>query len=135
MMLSRLTCRDSPAHDASMADPGHFPLTDSTREGVAARFRALGEPMRLRILERLFESPASVGEILDAVGGTQANISKHLALLHAGGLVGRRKDGTRTVYSIADPTLMKICSIVCDGVVREARERAEAILGASRRRR
>ena len=85
------------------------------------RFRALSEPMRLKILRRLFRSEASVGEILETVGGTQANVSKHLDLLHGAGLVERRKDGTRTVYSIADPTLLKICSIVCDEVERETR--------------
>ena len=63
------------------------------------RFRALSEPMRLKILRRLFRSEASVGEILEEVGGTQANVSKHLAVLHGSALVDRRKDGTRTVYS------------------------------------
>jgi DNA-binding transcriptional ArsR family regulator len=112
----------------------HLDMPDAARERVASRFRALGEPMRLRMLQRLFRGPASVGEILDSVGGTQANVSKHLALLHNEGLVERRKDGTRTVYSIADPTLLKICSIVCDEVEREARESTRAILGTTRRR-
>jgi DNA-binding transcriptional ArsR family regulator len=95
-------------------------LSDAARDRIAARFRALGEPTRLKILERLFRAPASVGEVLDFVGGTQANVSKHLALLHAGGLVGRRKKGLRTVYSIADPTLERICEIVCGAVSKEA---------------
>ena len=97
------------------------------------RFRALSEPMRLKILRRLFRSDASVGEILEDVGGTQANVSKHLSVLHGSALVDRRKDGTRTVYRIADPTLLKICSIVCDGVERDAREKANAILGRPKR--
>jgi DNA-binding transcriptional ArsR family regulator len=116
-----------------MTIQARLPLTDAACEEVAARFRALSEPMRLKILRRLFRSEASVGEILENVGGTQANVSKHLAVLHGSGLVARRKDGTRTVYSIADPTLMKICSIVCEGVEREAREKAQAILGPARR--
>ncbi len=102
------------------------PLSERARERIAERFRALGEPMRLKILERLFRSPASVGDILGSVGGTQANVSKHLAVLHAGGLVRRRRDGLKTVYSIADPTLERICAIVCDAVARGAREEAEA---------
>ncbi|MGE5344380.1 MAG: ArsR/SmtB family transcription factor, partial [Acidithiobacillales bacterium] len=87
---------------------GHLDLTDAAREKVAARFRALGEPTRLRILERLFRGSASVTEILDFVGGTQANVSKHLSLLHAAGLLSRAKSGTRTLYAISDPTLNKI---------------------------
>ncbi len=116
-----------------MAMNAHLPLTDAACDEVALRFRALSEPMRLKILRRLFRSEASVGEILEEVGGTQANVSKHLAVLHGSALVARRKDGTRTVYSIADPTLLKICSIVCEGVEREAREKAVAILGRGRR--
>ncbi len=91
--------------------------------------------MRLKILERLFRSPASVGEILSAVGGTQANISKHLGLLRAGGLVGRRRQGLKTVYAIADPTLERICAVVCDAVTRDARDEARAVLPGGRLRR
>ena len=121
------------ADDRHMAMHAHLPLTDAGCEEVAMRFRALSEPMRLKILRRLFRSEASVGEILEEVGGTQANVSKHLSVLHASALVGRRKNGTRTVYRIADPTLLKICSIVCDGVEREVRDKADAILGRPRR--
>ncbi len=116
-----------------MAIHAHLPLTDAGCEEVAMRFRALSEPMRLKILRRLFQGEASVGEILEEVGGTQANVSKHLSVLHGSALVERRKDGTRTVYRIADPTLLKICSIVCDGVERDARQKADAILGRTRR--
>lgn len=110
-------------------------LSDRARERIAERFRALSEPMRLKILERLFRSPASVGEILASVGGTQANVSKHLALLHAGGLLERRRQGLKTVYSIADPTLERICAIVCEAVTREARDEAQAVAEPARRRR
>jgi ArsR family transcriptional regulator len=106
-----------------------LPATDAGCEEVALRFRALSEPTRLKILRRLARGEASVGEIVDEVGGTQANVSKHLAVLHGSALVSRRKDGTRAVYRIADPTLLKICSMVCEGVEREARDWSDAILG------
>jgi len=111
------------------------PLSDRARELMAVRFRALGEPMRLKILERLFRSPASVGEILSTVGGTQANVSKHLAVLRTGRLVRGRKDGNRTVYSISDPALERLCAVVCEAVSREARAEAKAVAGAQNRRR
>lgn len=110
----------------------HVALSDRARERVAARFRALGEPMRLRILEVLFARPASVGEVVDEVGGTQANVSKHLNLLYAEGLVSREKEGTRTVYSVADPAIQRICAIVCGSVERDARREAEEISGPTR---
>lgn len=102
-------------------------LTARARERMAARFRALGDPTRLNILERLFRSPASVGELIEHVGSTQANVSKHLAVLRSQGLVGSRKDGNRTVYSIADPSLERICAVVCAAVGREARAEADAV--------
>jgi DNA-binding transcriptional ArsR family regulator len=112
----------------------HLPETDTGCEAVASRFRALSEPMRLKILRRLARSEASVGEILREVGGTQANVSRHLAVLFASGLVDRRKDGLRTLYRIADPALLAICTIVCEGVERGARDRASAILLPDRRK-
>jgi DNA-binding transcriptional ArsR family regulator len=115
---------------ARAAEP-HLPATDAGCEEVATRFRALSEPMRLKILRRLARSEASVGEILLEVGGTQANVSRHLAVLYGSALVDRRKDGTRTVYRIADPALLAICTIVCEGVERGARARADAILGTA----
>ena len=111
------------------------PLTDRTRERMAARFRALGDPTRLRILERLFRSPASVGEILGEVGGTQANVSKHLAVLRSGGLVRRHREGSRTIYRIGDASLERICAAVCDAIGDEAREESEAIALSNPRRR
>lgn len=129
--------------DASLAgDPGYavgvspaIPLTDRARERMAARFRALGDPTRLNILERLFRAPASVGELLSHVGGTQANVSKHLGVLRAQGLVGRRKHGNRTVYSIADPSLERICTVVCAALGRDARAEADALAPRRVRRR
>lgn len=122
----------APGYACAMAPP--VPLTDRARELIAERFRAMGEPTRLKILERLFRSPASVGEILESVGGTQANVSKHLGVLHAGSLVRRRKAGNRIVYSIADPSLERICAVVCEAVSRNARSDADAVGGRPRRR-
>jgi DNA-binding transcriptional ArsR family regulator len=102
---------------------------------MALRFKALGEPMRLKILERLFRSPASVSEILDASGGTQANVSKHLGVLRSGGLVRRRREGNRIVYWIADPSIERLCAVVCDAVGREAQEDARAMAPVFARKR
>ncbi len=106
-----------------------LPATDAGCERVAVRFRALSEPTRLKIVRRLALGEACVGEIVAAVGGTQANVSKHLGVLRASDLVARTRRGPRTVYRLADPALLRMCSIVCEGVERGARERAAAVLG------
>jgi DNA-binding transcriptional ArsR family regulator len=80
---------------------------------VAERFRLIGEPMRIRLLDRLRAGDASVGELAEALEASQQNISKHLAALHRAGVVGRRKSGTSVVYSIADDSIFLLCDIVC----------------------
>lgn len=125
----------SPFFDYALGVAPPSPLTDRARERMAFRFKALGEPTRLKILERLFRSPASVSEILEATGGTQANVSKHLAVLRSGGLVRRKKEGIRSVYWIADPSLERLCAVVCDAVGREAQEEARALAPVAARRR
>ena len=52
---------------------------------MAARFKLLGEPMRLKILQAVCREPRSVNDIVAATGSTQANVSKHLASPAAGG--------------------------------------------------
>jgi DNA-binding transcriptional ArsR family regulator len=103
------------------------PLPDAVVELVAQRFRVLGEPMRIKVLDRLSEGGASVGELQAALGASQQNISKHLGILHAAGMVSRTKDGNRTVYEISDPAVYELCDHVC-GSLRRRYAELEAIL-------
>jgi len=98
------------------------PLTEPLMELVAQRFRVLGEPMRLRLLDRLRDGDATVGELQDALGASQQNVSKHLGILHAAGMVSRNKQGNRTVYAIGDPSVFELCDQVCGGVRRQINE-------------
>jgi DNA-binding transcriptional ArsR family regulator len=107
--------------------PVSHPLPDSLVELVAQRFRVLGEPMRIKLLDALREGSASVSELQDAVGASQQNVSKHLALLHGAGMVSRTKQGNRTVYAISDPSAFELCDQVCGGVRRQLQE-LEAIM-------
>jgi DNA-binding transcriptional ArsR family regulator len=104
------------------------PLPDDLVELVARRFRVLGEPMRIKLLDRLREGPATVGELQRATGASQQNVSKHLGVLLGAGLVGRAKDGNIARYSIADDGVFELCEHVCGGLRRQLDE-LEAILG------
>src|SRR4029450_9466539 len=78
------------------------------REGPAAlaqRFPPLADATRLGLLQSIFERERSVQELCDLTGASQANASKHLALLLEQGLVARRRDGLYTRYRLADPAL------------------------------
>ena len=96
-------------------------LPGATLELVARRFRYLGEPFRLRILQSLSESAKTVTELVEALEANQPNVSKHLNLLLEGGLVAREKQGTSSVYSIADPMVFTLCDLVCSSVMERTR--------------
>lgn len=91
-------------------------------ELVARRFRMLGEPYRLRLLQVLEAGDKTVGELVVALEGNQPNISKHLQMLYDAGLVSRRRESTSIYYSIADPMVFKLCELVCRSTAEKARE-------------
>jgi DNA-binding transcriptional ArsR family regulator len=92
-------------------------------ELIAQRFRALGDATRLALLQALFERERTVQDLCAVTRASQANTSKHLALLLDQGLVARRRDGLFTRYRIADRTLERLCRVVCGSLA----ERHEAV--------
>jgi DNA-binding transcriptional ArsR family regulator len=95
------------------------PLPDGLVELIAQRFRVLGEPMRIRLLDSLRDGPATVAELQASTGASQQNVSKHLGMLLEAGLVRRAKDGNRAYYSIADDSLFELCEQVCGSLRRQ----------------
>lgn len=93
--------------------PKHRPLNEDALQLVAARFAVLSEPMRLRLIQSLFDGERNVTELVEATGGTQANISRHLQTLTAAHILARRKEGLQVFYRISDPTIPKLCELVC----------------------
>jgi len=82
-------------------------------EAVARRFRLLGEPVRLELLSVLHdEGEMAVGDLVDATGHRQANVSKHLTRMAEEGLLTRHQDGLYVYYAVADPTLAALCQLV-----------------------
>jgi ArsR family transcriptional regulator len=88
------------------------PLTTDELGRLAGRFKLLGEPMRLKILQAVCHDPLTVNEIVAATGSTQANVSKHLALLATGGILERKKDGQCVYYGMKDRLVMQLCELV-----------------------
>lgn len=103
------------------------PLPEPLIELVAQRFRVLGEPMRIKLLDHLRDGDATVGDLQEALGASQQNVSKHLGVLHGAGMVSRSRRGNRVVYSISDPSVFELCEQVCGGVRRQVAE-LDAIL-------
>jgi len=111
--------------------PMPHPLPDALVELIAERFRTIGDPTRIRILERLQDGEASVQELAEHVGTSQQNVSKHLGVLARVGIVGRRKEGTFAYYRITDASVFAICEQVCGAVQRDISQLAAAIEGAN----
>lgn len=91
----------------------HLALTPDVLVLVAERFKALAEPARLHILARLRRGELTVTELVDQTALGQANVSKHLQLLHTLGFVSRRKDGLFVYYALADKGVFQLCDIMC----------------------
>ncbi|MGQ9896354.1 MAG: ArsR/SmtB family transcription factor [Acidobacteriota bacterium] len=106
-------------------------LSDEALELVAARFRVLSEPTRLKLLNLLGEQgELSVSEIVVKTGYRQANVSKHLTQLLEANMVARRRDGTSVRYRIADESIFALCELVCASIETQLQSR-QAALAAS----
>lgn len=104
----------------------HFQLNDDALELVAHRFAVLAEPMRLRLIQALFAGEMSVNALAEATDGTQANVSRHLQTLAGAHILSRRKEGLQVFYAIADPSIVKLCELVCGSLEKTLTKRAGA---------
>ena len=88
--------------------------------------------MRIRLLDHLRGGEATVQELTQAVGASQQNVSKHLAVLHESGIVARRKEGTQVFYRVLDAGVFQLCETVCGSVQRQVSELNAILEGAGR---
>ncbi|HEX4670852.1 MAG TPA: metalloregulator ArsR/SmtB family transcription factor [Solirubrobacteraceae bacterium] len=109
---------DQANDQASIPHPLPEPLVDL----IARRFRVLGEPTRIRLLDMLRDHDATVTELHEALGASQQNVSKHLGVLLQAGIVTRTKHGTSARYAIADDGVFALCEHVCGGLRRQLAE-------------
>jgi DNA-binding transcriptional ArsR family regulator len=81
----------------------------------------IGEPMRIRLLDRLRSREATVNELAAELNASQQNVSKHLNVLADVGIVGRRKDGNHVYYRIVDEGVFGLCEQVCGSLQQQLR--------------
>jgi len=92
-------------------------------DAVARRFEVLGEPARLKLLSVLrTNGEQTVGELVEATGSRQSNVSKHLGMMAEEGLLTRRREGVHVYYALDDPTLGALCMLVTQRLQEEAEE-------------
>ncbi len=102
-----------------MSDTRPAPMSDFMLEQVARRFRALADRSRLLLMNLLCEGEHNVGELVEGSKLTNANVSKHLKVLHRAGFVRRRKAGLNVYYSLANHDVEGLCHIMCSMVQQE----------------
>lgn len=113
-----------------MATQPHALIPDALLDRVAQRFRVLGDPSRLAILRLLTSrGEMTVGAIVDELGMSQANASKHLRQLLDAGVVARRAEGTSAHYSVVDQSVERLCAIVCERIESQVRREADSLTG------
>ena len=91
---------------------------------VAGRFAVLGEPMRLRLIQNLFDGEKNVSQQVEATHGTQAHVSRHLQSLTAAQILSRRKVGLQVFYRISDPSIPQLCNLVCGAMDKQVTRQA-----------
>jgi DNA-binding transcriptional ArsR family regulator len=105
-------------------------LPDELVALIAERFRALSEPTRIKLLDRLREGEATVLDLTEAIGTTQQNVSKHLGVLHRAGVITRRRQGNFVYYTILDAGVFELCDTVCGGLQQQVESLRRVVAGA-----
>ena len=105
------------------------PIPIELAEIIAERLRVIGDPNRIRILDQLREGEISVTELTNRLDTSQQNVSKHLGVLHGAGIVSRRKEGTSSLYMVADQGVYDLCEQVCGGLQTQLAELTALVEG------
>jgi len=74
--------------------------------------KTLANPRRLEILHRLAEGPCEVGRLAEELGASQPNVSQHLSVLRAAGIVDAERDGREVRYRLTDPDVIVACGLM-----------------------
>lgn len=106
---------------------GKVSMTPELLGLIAERFKALAEPARLQILNALRAGEATVGELVEETDLGQANVSKHLQMLHGMGFVRRRKQGLHVYYALADQSVFQLCDVMCGRLEAEMKTRRKLL--------
>jgi DNA-binding transcriptional ArsR family regulator len=87
-------------------DTGTTTVTEALRAHAASVARALADPKRLCVLERLAEGERSVSDLSRDIGCQVPNMSQHLAVLRAAGIVTTRRQGSTVFYRLTDQRVL-----------------------------
>ena len=100
---------------------------------LARVLKAVADPIRLAILDQVRNGEQSVWDIANGVGAERSNVSRHLAVLAAAGVLTSRKDGVKVFYRLRTPCILSLFTCVCNVIEADVRE-SQAAVGHARKR-
>ena len=90
-------------------------VSDAEIDAVARMLKAMGHPIRLKILcVLIMRGETSVRDLVSAVGTSQSNISQHLSVLRDKSILVCRKDANKVYYGIEDENIRTLMSSMKD---------------------
>jgi DNA-binding transcriptional ArsR family regulator len=103
-------------------------LSDAVLGLVARRMQLLSDPLRIRLLLALQDGEASVQELADVLDTEHRNASRSLNALYRDGVLTRRREGKRVLYSVADYTASRSISQAAESVAAQIEELSDLVL-------
>ncbi len=101
---------------------------DKERFQVQAEFcKAMAHPVRLQIIDLLKRDNLAVHSLAKEIGVGQANLSQHLAVLRAKGVVRAERRGVDVVYSLANRKIVDACILIREILSDEANHQQAVI--------
>ncbi len=100
-------------------------MRDRISELHAEICKTLGSPARIEILNTLQDGEKTVGELTEAIGLRQANVSQHLAMLRQRRVVVTRKQGTSIYYRVSNPKIIQACRLMREVLIEQLKETRE----------
>lgn len=88
--------------------------------------KTLANDKRQMILGALRSDELSVGQLVERTGIAQANLSQHLSIMRAHGVVRARREGTHVYYSISNPKLIQAFDLITEVMQESLGQRAES---------
>lgn len=107
-------CEHDALHDDLAERARQSMPDDESILSLAAAFKAISEPSRLKILFALRQGEMCVYHITRAVGSTQSAVSHQLRILREGHIIRARRDGQNIVYSLADAHVVAVLALACE---------------------
>jgi ArsR family transcriptional regulator len=84
--------------------------------------QAIGHPLRLAIIDFLKDGPQCVCDIAEYIGSERSNVSRHLSLMVAAGVLEHRKEGLKVIYRLKCPCILEFFKCMSGLLKQQARE-------------